>query len=61
MTGMTGSLELDELALSVAADNGPSNAGQPMDIGYLALFLGSDEAKFINGTVIPADGGWIAR
>ncbi|MDD2235227.1 MAG: SDR family oxidoreductase [Desulfitobacteriaceae bacterium] len=33
------------------------NAGQPMDIGYLALFLGSDEAKFINGTVIPVDGG----
>lgn len=33
-------------------------AGQPDDIGNVALFLGSDESEFINGTVVVADGGW---
>jgi len=31
-----------------------------MDIAQLALFLASDESKMINGTIIPADGGWSA-
>ena len=31
--------------------------GAPEHIGYLALFLASDEAAFIQGAVIPADGG----
>jgi len=31
--------------------------GQPEHIGWLALFLASDEAAFITGAVIPADGG----
>jgi NAD(P)-dependent dehydrogenase (short-subunit alcohol dehydrogenase family) len=30
------------------------------DIATLALFLASDESHFLNGTVIPADGGWKA-
>lgn len=30
----------------------------PMDIAYLALFLGSDESRHINGAIIPADAGW---
>ncbi|MCL2860466.1 MAG: glucose 1-dehydrogenase [Oscillospiraceae bacterium] len=34
--------------------------GNPEDIANLALYLASDEAKFINGTVIIADGGWTA-
>jgi NAD(P)-dependent dehydrogenase (short-subunit alcohol dehydrogenase family) len=32
----------------------------PEDIASLALFLASDEARYINGAVIPADGGWTA-
>ncbi len=31
--------------------------GQPEHIGWLAVFLASDEAAFITGAVIPADGG----
>ncbi|NOU82100.1 glucose 1-dehydrogenase [Paenibacillus sp. LMG 31459] len=34
--------------------------GKPEEIAQLALFLGSDEASFINGTVVTADGGWTA-
>lgn len=30
------------------------------DIAGLALYLASDEARMINGAVIPADGGWSA-
>jgi len=30
------------------------------DIANLALFLASDEAKMINGAIIPADAGWTA-
>jgi NAD(P)-dependent dehydrogenase (short-subunit alcohol dehydrogenase family) len=30
------------------------------DIAALALFLASDESRYINGAIIPADGGWDA-
>lgn len=32
--------------------------GQPEDIAKLALFLASDDSKFISGDVIKADAGW---
>jgi len=31
--------------------------GQPEDIGYAAVFLASDEAKFVTGVNLPVDGG----
>ncbi|MPY65225.1 glucose 1-dehydrogenase [Deinococcus sp. SDU3-2] len=31
-----------------------------LDIAQLALFLASDESRYINGAIIPADGGWMA-
>jgi len=33
---------------------------QAIDIANLALFLASDEARYINGAIIPADAGWTA-
>jgi NAD(P)-dependent dehydrogenase (short-subunit alcohol dehydrogenase family) len=32
--------------------------GTPLDLAAAALFLGSDESRFISGTVLPVDGGW---
>ena len=33
---------------------------EPIDIARLALFLASDESRYINGAIIPADAGWRA-
>ena len=35
--------------------------GSGWDIGYAALFLASDEARYITGVVIPVDGGTVLR
>ena len=34
--------------------------GKPTEIANLALYLVSEEAGFVNGSVIPIDGGWTA-
>ncbi len=33
---------------------------EPDDIASLALFLASDEARYVSGAIIPADAGWTA-
>lgn len=38
-----------------------SDFGSPADIADAALFLASDEAKFITGSVLTVDGGWTVR
>ena len=32
--------------------------GQKTDMANICLYLGSDMASYISGTVIPVDGGW---
>lgn len=34
--------------------------GEAMEVARIALFLATDEASFVNGAVITADGGWSA-
>ena len=35
--------------------------GEPSDLGGAAVFLASDASAYVQGTVIPVDGGWLAR
>lgn len=35
--------------------------GEPSDVGGTAVFLASQAADYLNGAIIPVDGGWLAR
>lgn len=35
--------------------------GKPSDLGGVAVFLASTASDYVHGTVIPVDGGWLAR
>ena len=35
--------------------------GKPSDLGGAAVFLSSAASDYVHGTVIPVDGGWLAR
>jgi 2-deoxy-D-gluconate 3-dehydrogenase len=35
--------------------------GAPEDLQGMVVFLASDAARYVNGAVIPVDGGWLAR
>lgn len=43
-------------ALMKYVAEGPT--GDPRDVANVVVFLASDEAKFVNGTVVTVDGGW---
>lgn len=42
---------------AVLADCPFDSPGDPVDLGKLVAFLSSDHAAFVNGTVVPVDGG----
>jgi 2-deoxy-D-gluconate 3-dehydrogenase len=35
--------------------------GQPDELAGLAVFLASDASNYLHGSIIPVDGGWLAR
>ena len=35
--------------------------GRPDEVAWLAVYLCSDEASFMNGSIVPIDGGWTAN
>jgi NAD(P)-dependent dehydrogenase (short-subunit alcohol dehydrogenase family) len=38
-----------------------SDFGQPIDVAQAALYLASDQSKFVTGAVLTVDGGWTVR
>jgi 3-oxoacyl-[acyl-carrier protein] reductase len=52
-TGKTVDDEMKQVLLEVPL----GRYGTPEEVGYLAAFLASDKASYINGAMIPLDGG----
>ncbi len=49
--------DLERLRAEREAQSPTGKMGQPMDVAYGALFLASDEARYVNGVILPVDGG----
>jgi 3-oxoacyl-[acyl-carrier protein] reductase len=62
-TGMTKDiLDNDELDVVQALRAAPAGRhAEPDELASVALFLASDEARFVHGAVFVADGGWTIR
>jgi 2-deoxy-D-gluconate 3-dehydrogenase len=61
-TDNTAQLRADEDRSKAILDRIPAGRwGTPADLGGAAVFLASRAADYVNGAVIPVDGGWLAR
>ena len=47
----------EEFLSSAAHASFLNRVGQPEEVAYAALFLASDEAKYVTGTTLVVDGG----
>lgn len=50
-----------EMAKWVANETPAGRWADPMEVANLTLYLASDAASYIHGTVIPIDGGWMMK
>ncbi|MBF6025276.1 2-dehydro-3-deoxy-D-gluconate 5-dehydrogenase KduD [Lysobacter niastensis] len=61
-TDNTAMLRADEKRSSEILGRIPAGRwGDPSDLGGAAVFLASRASDYVNGAVIPVDGGWLAR
>lgn len=62
VTDNTAALRADPERNKAILDRIPAGRwGSPEDLGGAAVFLASSAADYVNGAVIPVDGGWLAR
>ena len=52
--------EKEEMRAQLHARQPIGRMGRPLEIAHMALYLCSDEAEFVNGSVLTIDGGWTA-
>lgn len=57
----TGALPADDPWAAVGALCPMNTVGDPRDIAMGAVYLASDEARFVTGAELVIDGGWVAR
>ena len=61
-TNNTEALRADPARNKAILDRIPAGRwGEPEDIAGAAVFLASPAAKYVHGTILPVDGGWLAR
>ena len=56
-----GSIPADDPWTAIAALCPLNSVGMPEDIAMGAVYLASDEARFVTGIELVIDGGWVAR
>lgn len=61
-TNNTAELRADEARNRQILERIPAGRwGEPDDLGGAAVFLASSASRYVHGTLIPVDGGWLAR
>ena len=61
-TELTSALLEDEERSATLLSRLPAGRfGEPEDLKGAAVFLASDAADYVHGTILPVDGGWLAR
>jgi NAD(P)-dependent dehydrogenase (short-subunit alcohol dehydrogenase family) len=53
--------EKDKVRAELHARQPIGRMGRPDEVAWLAVYLCSDEAEFMNGSIVPIDGGWTAN
>jgi 2-deoxy-D-gluconate 3-dehydrogenase len=61
-TDNTAQIRADEAREKAILDRIPAGRwGLPSDLGGAAVFLAAPASDYVNGAIIPVDGGWLAR